>query len=238
MTKNEQDNVQGNDKETVREMVSVPEGRNDPFAAAYREEGKRESNEIISKHGMKIMLVLSSALTVSILINGVQAYWLRHQPVHYFATNNGSVIEQHATDKPFYTGENVMNFGTSEMVKALSLNFVNFENQLSSVRSSFTTDGYISFRKALSDSGLLQKIRDKRLNVRLTTSPGALVTEGILPGTNYYAWQYRIPVQIQLVGQAQEYQPEDYDLYVQIQQVDVNQDPKGLRIASTILKPR
>lgn len=238
MKKNGKDNVKGNDKETVRKMVSVPYDVNDPFKAAYLEEGKREYNEILSKHGMKIILVLSTALTVSILTNGVLTYWLRNQPVHYFATNNGSIIEQHATDKPFYTGESVMNFGTGEMIKALSLNFVNFESQLSSVRSSFTTNGYISFRKALSDSGLLQKIRDKRLNIRLTTSPGALVTEGLLPSTSDYAWQFRIPVQIQLVGQAQEYQPEEYDLYVQIQQVDVNQDPKGLRIASTILKPR
>lgn len=238
MTKNEQDNVKRNNQETDKITLDGQGGRQDPFSAAYQEEGRKEYSEVMSKHGMKIILVLSTALTVSVVTNGVLSYWLRNQPVRYFATNNGSVIEQHATNKPFYTGENVMNFGTSAMIQALSLNFVNFDAQLSSVRSYFTTNGYISFRKALSDSGLLQKIRDKRLNVRLTTSPGALVTEGVLPGTAYYAWQYRIPVQIQLVGQAQEYQVEDYDLYVQIQQVDVNQDPKGLRIASTILKPR
>lgn len=238
MIKNDKDNVQGKDKGNTNKTLPLEKQQCDSFIAAFYEEGKMECREIMSQHAMKIILILSAALTISVLTNGILMYWLKSQPIRYFATNNGSVIEQHVTDKPFYTGESVMDFGTNVMIKALSLNFVNFENQLSSVRSSFTTDGYISFRKALTDSGLLQKISDKRLNVRLTTSPGSLVTEGVINKTSYYAWQYRIPVQIQLVGQAQEYQAEDYDLYVQVQQVDVNQDPKGLRIASTVLKPR
>ncbi|EPW0577634.1 DotI/IcmL family type IV secretion protein, partial [Escherichia coli] len=104
------------------------------------------------------------------------------------------ITEVHPTDEPAYTAEEVMDFANRTMIKSLSLNFVNYENQLTSVRGDFSAEGYVSFRKALSDSGLLKDISEKRLNVKLSTTPGTLITEGLIRGTKTYAWQYRIPV--------------------------------------------
>ncbi|WP_227520079.1 hypothetical protein [Klebsiella quasipneumoniae] len=38
---------------------------------------------------------------------------------------------------------------------------MNYENQLTSVRGDFSAEGYVSFRKALTDSGLLKDISEK-----------------------------------------------------------------------------
>lgn len=81
------------------------------------------------------------------------------------------ITEVHPTDEPAYTAEEVMDFANRTMIKSLSLNFVNYENQLTSVRGDFSAEGYVSFRKALSDSGLLKDISEKRLNVKLSTTP-------------------------------------------------------------------
>lgn len=220
------------------EIAESPASFSPEFAAALAEENKRSFEEILSKYGLKIILVLSAALLVSGTGNVLQSYWLRHQPYKYFATADGTVIPQHPTNKPAYSAEHVMDFASKTMVKALALNFVNYENQLASVRPDFIQSGYIGFRKALVDSGLLKKIQDKRLNLKMTTAPGALMTEGVIEQTDVYAWQFRIPVVVQLVGQAQDFQPENYDLLVQIQQVDVREDPRGIKVAQVILKPR
>ncbi len=64
-----------------------------------------------------------------------------------------------------------------------------------------------------------------------------LITEGLIRGTKTYAWQYRIPVTVQLVGQAQDYRPQPYDLMVQVRRKE-DEDPRGIQVAQAILKPR
>lgn len=238
MPRNDEVVLNEGDQESRNEIADYPTQNAPEFASALAEESKMSFQEIMAKHGLKAILFLSATLAASVGYNIVQGYWLHNQPYKYFATNNGSVIEQHPTNEPAYSAEHIMDFASKTLTKGLALNFVNFENQLSSVRPDFTSGGYIGFRKALVDSGLLKKIQDKRLNVRMSTSPAALITEGVIDQTNVYGWQIRIPVVIQLIGQAQDFQPEDYDLLVQVQRVDVREDPKGIKVSQVILKPR
>lgn len=232
-----------NDSQSHEEMEAQDHKLNSsdelaPLDPALNEENNRTAKELLSRYGLKTILVLSAGLLVSVSFNFTQGYWLRHQEHKYFATNNGSIVPQHPTDKPAYPSEDVLDFANKTMVNTFALNFVNYENQLTSVRPSFTKNGYDNFRKALTNSQLLDKIQKKRLNLKMSSFPGSLVTEGVIEGTQTYAWQFRIPVTFQLVGQAQDYQPENYDLFVQVQQVDVRDDPKGIQLTQVILKPR
>lgn len=238
MPRKHQDVLDKGEQESRNETAEYPAQNSAEFAAALAEESKMSFQEIMAKHGLKAILFLSATLAASVGFNIAQGYWLHNQPYKYFATVNGSVIEQQPTNEPAYSAEHVMDFASKTLTKGLALNFVNFENQLSSVRPDFTSNGYIGFRKALVDSGLLKKIQDKRLNIRMSTSPAALITEGVIGQTDIYGWQIRIPVVIQLVGQAQDFQPEEYNLLVQVQRVDVREDPKGIRVSQVILKPR
>lgn len=208
------------------------------LAPALAEESNRTVQEIVSKYGLKLILILSIIILIQSTANVGLGYLLHKKEVRYIATNGGMLTEVHPTEEPAYSAEAVMDFANTKMVKALSLNFVNYENQLTASRGDFTTDGYISFRKALTDSGLLKDISEKRLNVKLSTTPGTLITEGVIRGTNIYAWQFRIPVTVQLVGQSQDYRPQPYDLMVQVRRVKEDEDPRGIRIAQAILKPR
>lgn len=213
--------------------------KDDPaFAPALAEEGNRTAQEIVSKHALKIIFAQTAIILVAIFIIAIEGYWIHKKESKYFATNGGMITEIHPTDEPAYSADQVMDFANRTMIKSLSLNFVNYENQLTSVRGDFTAEGYVSFRKALTDSGLLKDISDKRLNVKLSTTPGTLITEGLIRGTKTYAWQYRIPVTVQLVGQAQDYRPQPYDLMVQVRRVKEDEDPRGIQVAQVILKPR
>ncbi|HDS5002954.1 TPA: DotI/IcmL/TraM family protein [Enterobacter hormaechei subsp. hormaechei] len=224
--------------QTDSDQNSVVDEDSNALAPALTEESTRTVQEIVSKHGLKVILIQTLIILVAIIIIGLQGYWLHQKKTKYIATNGGMITEVHPTDEPAYTAEEVMDFANRTMIKSLSLNFVNYENQLTSVRGDFSAEGYVSFRKALTDSGLLKDISEKRLNVKLSTTPGTLITEGLIRGTKTYAWQYRIPVTVQLVGQAQDYRPQPYDLMVQVRRVKEDEDPRGIQVAQAILKPR
>lgn len=209
-----------------------------PSAAVVAEENNYTSQELFEKHGMKALVYISSALLLSVLLNGVQTYFIVKKEREYFGTDKGYLFPVHALDKPAYTSESVLDFANKTMVKAFALNFVNYENQLTLVRPAFTKTGYDQFRIALTKSGILKRITEKRLNLKMTNDPGSLLTEGVITGTDIWAWRFKIPVTIQYTGQTQDYQPESLDLVVQIQQVDVSEDPQGIQITQVNLKPR
>ncbi len=223
--------------QTDSDQNSVVDDDSNALAPALAEESNRTVQEIVSKHGLKVILIQTLIILVAIIIIGLQGYWL-HQKNQIYCNEWGMITEVHPTDEPAYTAEEVMDFANRTMIKSLSLNFVNYENQLTSVRGDFSAEGYVSFRKALSDSGLLKDISEKRLNVKLSTTHGTLITEGLIRGTKTYARQYRIPVTVQLVGQAQDYRPQPYDLMVQVRRVKEDEDPRGIQVAQAILKPR
>jgi intracellular multiplication protein IcmL len=209
-----------------------------PSGAVVAEENNYTSQELFEKHGLKAIIMLSAALLVSVSLNGAQTYFLMKKEREYFGTDRGYVFPIHPLNKPAYSSESVLDFANKTMVKAFALNFVNYENQLTSVRPAFTKSGYDQFRIALTKSGILKRITEKRLNLKMSNDPGSLITEGVITGTDIWAWRFKIPVTIQYTGQTQDYQPENLDLVVQIQQVDVSEDPQGIQITQVNLRPR
>ncbi|WP_244346669.1 DotI/IcmL/TraM family protein, partial [Klebsiella pneumoniae] len=137
--------------QTDSDQNSVVDDDSNALAPALAEESNRTVQEIVSKHGLKVILIQTLIILVAIIIIGLQGYWLHQKKTKYIATNGGMITEVHPTDEPAYTAEEVMDFANRTMIKSLSLNFVNYENQLTSVRGDFSAEGYVSFRKALSD---------------------------------------------------------------------------------------
>lgn len=89
--------------QTDSDQNSVVDDDSNALAPALAEESNRTVQEIVSKHGLKVILIQTLIILVAIIIIGLQGYWLHQKKTKYIATNGGMITEVHPTDEPAYT---------------------------------------------------------------------------------------------------------------------------------------
>lgn len=211
--------------------------KDNPLTSALVEANSRNIRDVLSRYGLKANLCLGAALCVSLVLNTTMFAYIINTPNKYFATKNGFVLPVVPSNVPGYTDTDVMEFASAVMNRALQLDFVHYEQTISSQKQYFTTKGYDSFYRALESSGQKDNIINNKLNIRASISPGSLVTEGLLNDQKTYAWQFKYPVNMQRVGHFDTYKEERYDLFVQVIRVSTDSNPNGIAIAAVVLKP-
>lgn len=78
--------------------------------------------------------------------------------------------------------EDIAGFGADTLQRAFTMDFVHYRQQMTSVMTRFTNQGYADYYKALTSSNVLKMVRDQRMNLSTTVSPGSYTAVALLTG--------------------------------------------------------
>jgi intracellular multiplication protein IcmL len=187
---------------------------------------------------------LLTILLISIVLNVVLGAFIYLQRLYqpkatYFATNeSGKLNELIPLDIPYVSQELLLSFADQAAVTAYSFDFLNYQQQLQQAKKYFTDVGFTNFMNALQASGNLKVIQDKHLVVKaVVTDVPVILKEGVLPGTNQYAWQVQIPMLVQYISASEKIQ-QPIVATILIVRVSTLETRQGIAIASFTIAQR
>jgi intracellular multiplication protein IcmL len=208
-----------------------------PFLEAIELQRRHMLNAGFARRALQVALLTS---TISLLQWPVGAWlmWkVANPPVKYFATHNGSVLEQHPTPEPAYTDDDVIDFGDKLIRTAFQLDFKNYRTQISAQQQKFSEAGFASYYSALTNSNLFAKVKtDKMLMSANVTRKGMIYRRGSEGGSSPYMWEVQYPVTLSLDGQTRSLPSQSFIFTVRIQRTDVSLKPDGIEAISIVTR--
>ncbi len=182
-----------------------------------------------------VAVISTAAFLACLPVIGGLGYAVAHPPVRYFATWNGSVIEQHPTAEPAYSDADVIAYGEKEIRHAFKLDFKDFRAQISAQQDNFSKQGFISYYNALTHSNLFPYVRDKKMIMSAdVTRTGMIRSQGRVNNSGPYIWEIQYPVTLSLDGQSQSLPAQNFIFILRVQRTDESLKPVGLEIDSLI----
>ncbi|TAK74360.1 MAG: hypothetical protein EPO11_06990 [Gammaproteobacteria bacterium] len=149
----------------------------------------------------RLHFLVLGALALSIIVNGFLVwalYFLIKNPFQplYFATDSvGRLIQLVPVDQPNMKVEEVAAIAVEAVQAAYSYDYVNYRDQLQRAQRYFTTYGWSSYMKALTESNnLVAMTNRKQIVIAQVVGAPELVVQRILAGA--YAWKFKMPVLI------------------------------------------
>ena len=131
----------------------------------------------------------------------------------------------------------LLNWAGEAATTAYTFDFYNYQQVLQDIRSYFTQAGYDNFLAALQSSGTIRDVVSKKLVVScVMTGNPIILKEGETPDGSY-AWQVQFPLLITYQS-ASELAKQNMVLNLLIATVPTTESPKGIGIASFVVRPR
>ncbi len=146
------------------------------------------------------------------------------------------MTEQHITNASLlhYVGVNA--------ARSLTMTFTGYKEELTSLRDIYVESGWQSLVASLKDQGILDLIKDRRLNTTAyLQGPPTIVNEG---ETNYagekrYAWVVDVPIDMTYEGsRGRELAPQRLIARMTVVRVSLNENITGVKILRTVFSPR
>lgn len=210
-------------------------GSHDALAPALRQLEERKHVQAIAGAAVKMNFVLIAvvvALSVSNLYLGWQA---THPDRQYFAADNGRFVPLIPQSRPYRKTADVIQYARDNVTRSFTMDFLNWRQQLEDVRPSYTREGFKSFLNALKESGVLDTVRDKRMNMSISAGTGVLTREGVDGGV--YQWIVELPIEVRLEGQATRMPAQRFLTTIRIERVSTVDSVEGIGIGQLITSP-
>ncbi|MFY3175289.1 DotI/IcmL family type IV secretion protein [Achromobacter xylosoxidans] len=178
---------------------------------------------------------LSASVFGLVVINAVSLYFSLNPVREYFAVDNGRLVPIVALSAPHRTPSQVIQFVSSTLNEALALDFLNWRKDQERVRDRFSKNGFASYLKALEDSGILDSVRKKRMNLTNSTFTGVITWEGLNEGV--YTWIVQVPVELRLVGQNTELPTQRFLATVRVSRTSTLDSTEGIALEQIVTAP-
>jgi len=204
------------------------------FAEAHRLQEQKNLGAGFARKSLTVNMLIGAALIGSIGLNAFQAWQNAHPDNKYFSTQDGRITRFYPLDRPAWSVQDVSQFGADTIQRSFTMDFVHYRNQMTDVMPRYSDQGYADYYNALTKSNVLAMVRDKRMNLSITVSPGVINSKGKLPN-GVYAWKIQYPVTLQLDGQQSSMPAQRYIVELLIQQADPRDKPLGLETRQTIM---
>ena len=144
------------------------------------------------RRAMKLALGLVLLLLATI---GIIALLILNQPKpqYFAATPDLRLAPLVPLDQPVLTQQGLLTWVSDTVTNALSLDFLEWREELEAIHPHFEDAAYKSFLDSLQSSGVLDKIRDKRLSASaITTRAPVIIASGIMGGIA--TWRIEFPL--------------------------------------------
>jgi len=203
-----------------------------PAAAAAQEQNKlrRWTGSILKSN-----YLLASALLVLTVTNAVGWFFALNREREYFASDNGRILPLVPLSTPYRKPAEVIQYVSSTLNQALSLDFLNWRADQESIRGKFSKNGFASYLKALEESGIMDRVRKQRMNLTNSTFTGVVSWEGNNEGI--YNWIVQVPVELHLVGQNTELPTQRFLATVRVSRTSTLDSIDGLAIEQIVTAP-
>lgn len=153
---------------------------------------KQQSVKRPSSFMLKLIYLMG---TLNILILFVVFFTFSHRlvPQYYSTSVNGKYQSLTALDMPNTSDAAVIDWASLAVISCYTMDFVNYQDQMSKVAIYFTDNGWYGFTTALQNSNLLDTVVAKKLVVNsVITKAPVIKQKGYLYGQ--YSWAIEIPL--------------------------------------------
>ncbi len=216
-------------------LLAVMRKTSDAIDPAVRMLRRQRHLSSLTAAAVKLNLWLGTALALSLLLNAMLGWFATHPAREYFASDNGRIFPMIPMSQPYRKTADVIQFARDNLTRSLTLDFLNWREQLESVRAGYTRDGFRQFIHNLEDMGTLDTIKDKRMNLSTSAGTGVLVKEGLEDGV--FFWLVELPIELRLEGQNQRLPAQRFRATVRVQRVSTLDSISGIATASVVTDP-
>lgn len=181
---------------------------------------------------MKLLLIMSLAMVILVL---TMAYLFTHRPEpKYFATTqSGRVLQLIPLSSPMLSTEALLSWASQVAMGSYTYNFANYRQKIQTQEVNFTSDAWQMFLTQLKDSGNIQAVDQRKINVSAVISGTPVVVyEGMLQGR--YAWKVQVPLLVTFVSASDRFQ-KNYMVTMVIVRVSTVQNQNGVAVAQFIV---
>jgi intracellular multiplication protein IcmL len=207
----------------------------DAVLPATRAELGRRLMAWLARSSVKLNFVLAGALVLSLVSNLLLGWSAAHPVREYFGVDNGRIFPLIPLSRPYRKPPDIIQFAKDTLTRSFTLDFNNWQAQLEDVRSRYDREGFKSYLFALQNSGILESVRTRRMNMSLTTGTGVLVKDGVEDGV--YVWYIEAPIEVKLAGQTSEMPAQRFRATVRVTRVPTLDSIEGIAVGQLITQP-
>ena len=181
---------------------------------------------------MKLLLIMSLVMVILVL---TMAYLFTHRPESkYFATTqSGRVLQLVPLSSPMLSTEALLSWASQVAMGSYTYNFANYRQRIQTQEINFTSDAWQQFLLQLKDSGNIQAVDQRKINVSAVVSGAPVVVyQGMLDGR--YAWKVQVPLLVTFVSASDRFQ-KNYMVTMVIVRVSTVQNQNGVAVAQFIV---
>ncbi|MCB1827966.1 MAG: type IVB secretion system apparatus protein IcmL/DotI, partial [Coxiellaceae bacterium] len=115
------------------------------------------------------------------------------QPKYYATTTSGEVVPMHSLSEPVITNDYLLQWSSLATRTAFNIDFVNYAKQLVKAKADFTPSGWGEFMKAMNNSGLLDAVKSKKLEMSAVVSGAPVIlSTAVIHGR--FTWRVQLPI--------------------------------------------
>jgi intracellular multiplication protein IcmL len=222
-------------EETLAELTSRLHQTADAVAPAARMENERRRIGFISVSSIKLNYILAVGLSLSLVLNCVLGWFAVHPDRQYFASHNGRIFPLIPMSQPYRKAADVIQYAKDTINRSFTLDFLNWRQQLEDTRQNYTRDGFKSFISSLQTSGVLDTVRNRRMNMSITAGTGVLTKEGV--ENSIHVWYVEVPIEVKLSGQTLELPSQRFLATVRVERVSTLDSIEGIGVSQLVTKP-
>lgn len=220
--------------------TSAPQKQNEAlnvFGGVLLNEQSRQFVARVASGVTKVSFIMGLCLAGSIALNGYLGYKVANVEPKYFAsTGNGRIIPLIPLDKPVMSVADVIDFAQKATRRSMTMDFLNYREQLEDSRKYFTGEGFQSYLDSLSNSGILDTIKDGRFNMNTTTETGVLAKQAVVDGRRVYVVNF--PLTVKLAGQTSDRPDQEFLATIRVERISTAIDAQGIAITQVVTEPR
>ncbi len=151
------------------------------------------------RKGFNRIVIILGVLAVAAVLAVAMAFWAvtsKPEPRYFAAREDGGILPIVAVKEPFLTDNQVNNFATEAITRAMTMNFANWRQDLNDASTYFTRpEGWDAFLLSINSSGTMDYLVTKRL-ISTAVANGAVITKRGPNERGVYAWIVQVPLTI------------------------------------------
>ncbi|HET9646205.1 MAG TPA: DotI/IcmL family type IV secretion protein [Burkholderiaceae bacterium] len=210
-------------------------GTKDTVLPAVRVDRARRLLNWLARSSVMLNFILGFALAISVIVNFGLVWFAVHPVREYFASDNGRLFPMIPLGRPYRKPADAIQYAKDTLNQSFTLDFNNWRSELEGVRYRYDAEGFKSYLQALQQSGILETVRTRRMNMSITTGTGVLVKEGIEDGR--YTWYVEAPIELKFAGQTSEMPSQRFKATVRVARTSTLDNIEGIDVSQLITKP-
>lgn len=229
---------QNNEQKQINKVADTGNDSNDDlqiFDAILKTIKDRQKVREFAVVSIKLNFIFAGLLFISLVCNVIFGWFATHPDRQYFASDNGKIIQLVPMKEPYRKAADIIQFARDTMISSFTLDFLNWRASLENSRRNYTQDGFKSFLESLQQSGVLDTVRNRRMNMTISAGTGVLTREGLDNGT--YVWYVDVPIEIKLAGQTTELPAQKFLATIRVERVSTLDSLEGVGVGQIITRP-